>query len=102
MALGRENENKKIFRWWMIPLVFLFLLFVGISFFRLKQSRNVEARVAAIRAKGYPITLEELDAWHPTPPPGENAADIYLQAFAALGQWNWGLDRDIPTCAGYS
>lgn len=34
----------------------------------------------ALRAKGYPTTLGELDDWYVTPPAGENAADYFLEA----------------------
>jgi len=40
----------------------------------------------ALRAKGYPTTLEELDAWYPEPPPGENAAEFYMEAGTQLSQ----------------
>lgn len=40
----------------------------------------------ALRAKGYPTTIEELEAWYPEPPESENAAEYYLQAGAILGR----------------
>lgn len=41
----------------------------------------VQAKLKEIRRRGYPATLAELDKWYAQPPPGENAADQYLDAF---------------------
>jgi hypothetical protein len=40
----------------------------------------------ALHAKGYPVTLEELDAWYPEPPPGENAGEYYVDAGTLLNK----------------
>jgi len=49
--------------------------------YRLTLYLMVQARLNEIRKQGYPATLAELDKWYPQPPPGENAADQYLDAF---------------------
>jgi hypothetical protein len=38
----------------------------------------------AIRKRGYPTVLAELDSWYPSVPPAENAAFVYTNAFALL------------------
>jgi hypothetical protein len=38
---------------------------------------------AEVREAGYPITLEELQAWYETPASDQNAADLYIKAFKA-------------------
>ncbi len=43
----------------------------------------------ALRAKGYPTTLEELEEWYLEPPPGENAAEYYVQAGILLNRSNF-------------
>jgi hypothetical protein len=40
--------------------------------------------VEAIRKKGYPVAMSELDAWYPSVPPAENAAMVYTNAFGLL------------------
>ena len=40
--------------------------------------------IDAIRRRGYPATLAELDAWYPYVPPAENAALVYTNAFGLL------------------
>src|SRR5437764_3902269 len=40
-----------------------------------------DARVVAIRQKGYPASLEELDAWYTHVPESQNAAIVLTKAF---------------------
>lgn len=68
------------------PRVILIFLVLGIGLAGLivwNLSRPVtDARVQAIHAKGYPVTLKELDASYKPPPDSENAALILTNAFA--------------------
>jgi hypothetical protein len=50
--------------------------------YRYTLHRMVESKLDAIRQQGYPVTLAELDKWYPQPPPGENAVEVYQEAFA--------------------
>ena len=63
------------------------LLLAGIVCWSL-CSPEVEPRVEAIRQQGYPATLAELDAWYRPVPEAENAALVYLKAFALLNLTN--------------
>jgi len=49
-----------------------------------KPSAEIEAKLAAIRQVGEPVTPAELNQWYVEPPAAENAAALYAQAFAAL------------------
>lgn len=62
------------------------ILIVAIIFSRWKDSvaQELEAYKQDARAQGYPVTLEELDAWYPAVPDDQNAATMYEQAFASL------------------
>ncbi len=63
----------------------------------------VEAKLDEIRKQGYPVTLAELDKWYPQVPAGQNAADIYLQAFAKFSKWNTNsmiVKRDLLPIVG--
>jgi hypothetical protein len=62
----------------LVVVLVLAALYVA---YRYTLHRMVESKLDDIRQQGYPITLAELDKWYPQPPPGENAADIYLQVF---------------------
>jgi hypothetical protein len=88
---------SKSARRWYIALIVVLALY---GTYRYTLHRMVKAKLDEIRRQGYPVTLAELDKWYPQPPPGENAADIYLQAFAKsdVNKWrrltlmkpNWG------------
>ena len=70
------------------------LALLGISVLALSTSGCVESggkpdpqlnlKIDAIRQAGYPVTLAELDAWYAKPPPTENGATLYGDAFAEL------------------
>lgn len=42
------------------------------------------AALSRVRAAGFPVTLEDLNAWYPEVPAAENAAVLYAEAFAAM------------------
>jgi len=42
------------------------------------------AALSRTRAAGFPVTLEELNAWYPEVPAADNAAVLYAEAFAAM------------------
>ncbi|MCG3149661.1 MAG: hypothetical protein PCFJNLEI_03126 [Verrucomicrobiae bacterium] len=67
-------------------LLFLGLvLVVGSIFVAWKTSlrREVNTKLAKIRAEGLPATAAELDQWYVLPPSETNAADLYANAFRA-------------------
>ncbi|HYV26222.1 MAG TPA: hypothetical protein VFA77_01720 [Candidatus Eisenbacteria bacterium] len=47
-------------------------------------SSPLDTQLAAIRTHGYPVTLDELDAWYKHLPPEQNAALVYTKAFALM------------------
>ncbi|MFW5856861.1 MAG: hypothetical protein ACOCX4_03200 [Planctomycetota bacterium] len=88
MADPNDDEAQRgWFRWWVVPVGLVVFVLLALPVVHMLLHRAIEAREDAIRAAGYPATLEELDAWYPTPPPGENAAEVYAQAFARRVDW---------------
>ena len=77
----------------LIPTGLLLILIAAFVLFILYNQSEVEKRLAAIRAAGYPVTCEELDQWYPDVPPEENAANLILQAIDAFVNWN---DKPVP------
>ena len=53
------------------------------------------------RAQGYPTTKAELYAFYEYPPPGENAADLYLEAFEYFTEWDEPNQNLLPL-VGYA
>ncbi len=65
------------------PLVFN-LPFTLLNAWEAETSARLAARVNALRAAGEPTTLAELAKTYPEPPPGKNAAPLYVAACKLL------------------
>ena len=65
----------------LLAVATLFVVAVALTAVRVRIARNQQQ--AALRAAGLPTTIEELQALCPMPA-GENAADVYAQAFDLL------------------
>lgn len=78
--------NRKTHRLKTIVLVLLGLIAL---YFVYRQSLSlvVQRRIDSIHRAGFPVTCVELDKWYPQPPAGENAADIFREAFAHYETW---------------
>jgi hypothetical protein len=68
----------------MLILVGLIALYVV---YDLSLSRSIQGRIDSIHRAGFPATWVELDKWYAQPPAGENAADVYREAFAKFETW---------------
>ena len=86
LTFAPKPAIDRTLRGMMVALAFMFVLVGGVGLNRMRLKREVQARIAAIRAQGLPTTLEELDAWYPYPVEGPNAADVYLEALARIGE----------------
>lgn len=77
---------RKFWHNWRWPIlgVAAFVAFVGgtLGWRHWSLHRAIETHLQAIRQADLPVTLAELNAWYPEPPPGENAADLFLDAFS--------------------
>ena len=63
-----------------ILLAALVILVGGYGLLRWKLKSQLQRRMDAIRAAGYPITCAELDKWYSIPNDVENAAEVILDA----------------------
>src|ERR1017187_6193093 len=77
-------------RRWCIALIIALALYAT---YRCTLHLMVKARLDEIRRQGHPVTLAELDKWYPQPPAGENAADVYTNAFAHFSLFKLGPDN---------
>ncbi len=95
---GSAAKRSWLREWWFVwlPLGFLALVAVGYGTYRAILRRRVKASLQAIRDAGYPATPEELDAWYEEPPPGQNAAAVYMQAFGALVEPSADQEQILP------
>ena len=88
-AEPRRRIRLKVWHW--IAFVLLLLFVAGIVAVKIRRhglEKEIAHELAAIRARGEPVTLEELDAWYPKVPDAENAALVLTQALARLPRRN--------------
>jgi len=71
-----------------ILIVLLLIAVCAFVVFRLSVRSKLRARIEAIRAAGYPVTLAELNEWYTIPEGAENAADTLIEAFLCYYEWN--------------
>ena len=78
-------------------MILVFLLALGLALVWQLRAPDHDPQADAIRKKGYPVTLAELNAWYSSPPAGENAAFIYTNAFAQLKELTNVMDGSISS-----
>jgi hypothetical protein len=66
-------------------IVLAFVLLLGGYIFWNLAAPDQDTRVLAIRQKGYPASLRELDAWYTQIPESQNAATVLTKAFSQPG-----------------
>lgn len=85
-SVKRRSKGTPV---WFLYCVLVFAVFVlgAISTFtiwRWRLLREINARIAAIRAQGLPVNWEDLSRWPSVVPDAENAAPIYTNAIAHI------------------
>ncbi len=91
-----RHKRKHIryrFKIWHGIVTLLLLLFV---LFHVSGRLKLNRRIEALRTKGYPVTLEELDRSHAIPKGEKNAADVYLAAFSHYRKWDGDAMEAVP------
>jgi len=68
---------------WHVVLGVVGLLVVLIVLLIMAQRGGIERQLKALRAQGHPTSFAELAARHQVPEGTENAAEVYMKAFAA-------------------
>ncbi len=91
-----ERQDKRAdrrFRTWHVIAALLLIMLV---LSHVSGSYKLKKRLETLRGEGYPLTLEELDRSYDIPEGAENAADVYLAAFAQQNKWDKEAMRDLP------
>lgn len=86
---GPRPRQRKL-RLWHIGVGVLCLAVAGLLIMRWHWRAQFQRRIEAIRAAGFPVTPQELDAWYPWPVSGENAASWITGAATCL----WKLPQE--------
>lgn len=80
-----QDQNPKprrdpLVKWTIIGFVVVIVLLALYGGYRYTLKRAVQTRLDELRAAGYPVTAAEVDAAYKQPPPGQNAAEVQLDA----------------------
>jgi hypothetical protein len=89
----QRKYTRRRFKIWHGIVIFLLLLFV---LFHVTGNLKLKKQLKALRAKGYPITLEELESWYNIPAGAENSADVYMDAFSNYVGWDREALKALP------
>lgn len=92
----REGPSTRRFKIRHILLGLLLILFAWFAFFRISVHLKVNKRIEALRAEGYPMSLEELDQAYALPVGSDNAADYYMTAFSRYVEWDSDAREGLP------
>lgn len=76
--------------------VFVVIAVLSVAVFRWRATNRLEARLAEIRAAGYPATSAELNQWYAYPDNDENAADVFALANDFHVSWSENRCRNLP------
>ncbi len=96
------NDAETSAKWWRrlklshILLMVLVVLIAAYAFWRVRMKSKIRAKLDSIRAAGYPVTLEELDASYSIPESAENAAYTLMKAFSCYVQWKRQYLTNLP------
>src|SRR5436190_23082702 len=82
-AMSATSTPPSRRRWIVLLLALPLLSLIGLIVWNLSRPA-VDARVEAIRSKGYPVTLKDLNDSYKWPAYSDNAAFLYTNAFAGL------------------
>ncbi len=100
-STAEKTKRKRRLHWPWILFFIVLLIIIVLTIQKIYMQNQVQSRLDALHAAGYPINASDLDTLYVTPPLGENAADIYLEAFAQLEEWKSQPDKlDLLPIAG--
>jgi hypothetical protein len=79
------TRTSKFVRWLLCGFAAIFIIAIGAFIvWRVNLAREVDVKLAAIRAAGLPTNGKELNDYYPAVPDNENAALVLTQAFALI------------------
>ena len=102
MLANTSRSSRRAYPWRRrllktIAALLLAMLAVAVvlAYFQHGRRQRIRAELDRIRAQGMPASKEDLAAWYPEPPPGENSAELYQQAFEERKQDSTDLRKAI-------
>jgi len=89
----KNRYTRRRFKLWHGIVALLLVLFI---LFHVTGRLKLKKQLKVLRAKGYPVTLEELDRWYNIPEGVENSADVYMAAFSNYVEWDREARKALP------
>lgn len=86
---------------WTVVVFLIAALLLPLTTYRLRCRALFEQKVGDLAAAGYPVSVEDLEAAYVLPEGVENAADVYLEAFAAYVEPNEAINEWRPVGGNY-
>ena len=83
-------------RWLRILNITTVTLAIAFAGYRYALRLRTQVRMAEVHRQGYPVTSSELETWYPKTPPGENAADVFVEAFHRYASWETNKLERLP------
>ena len=80
-AHDNEQARSSARPWYLLVAVLVLLIAGSLVLRHIRAGSQLQARLDAIRAAGYPATCAELNDWYAIPPDANNAADLVIKAF---------------------
>lgn len=93
---GNIREKRRRLKVTHILILFLLICIGLYVYYRLNLKSNLQAKIDAIRAAGYPTNCVELDIWYKIPPNVENAAYTIEEALSSLKKWDKEKSESLP------
>ena len=89
----KSKHIRRRFKIWHGIVVLTLFLFV---LFHISGSYKLKKQIQALKSRGYPVTLKELERSDSLPEGAKNAAAVYLDAFSSYKKWDSDTMRALP------
>ncbi len=84
-----KGKSRKVKKYYILIIVLVLFLLGGVFVhFRSSTKSRLRAKIDELHAKGYPVTLKELDRSYSIPDNVENAADFIMDAISNYNEPN--------------
>ena len=80
--MHQQKREKHSTRFWLIIAAVIIAPIAMLMLYKMSCKSGFDRRVAALRAEGFPVSLDDLEKTYALDEGVENAADIYIEAFS--------------------
>ena len=80
------QRHKISTKFWLVITAIIILPIILIAIYRITCKSEFDRKVEALRAQGFPISMDDLEKIYAIPQGFHNAADVYIEAFSHYQQ----------------